>query len=390
MDAESRNYNDALDGVPLSVFDDLERRIAARKHPSFIKLHQGKTTFAPAARVFDWTHEDFDLRAHEHSPPAGIAGLRRKIAGHLASRGKDVGEDRITVASGATHGLGLALRAILEPGDEILLLSPQWLFARGLVCAAGGVPVEVPVFVELSRDPEFDFIAALEERVTPHTRALYFNTPNNPTGHSLSPDAIRRLAAFARRHKLWILSDHAYEHYDFSASGFVDIAALPDAADRTFSIYSFSKTYAMPGYRIGYVVSPEPMATRMRKWGLYSIYSIATASQFAAFQALDTPPSRLEEQRALARAARDMTASTLRVPHTPIDGGFYTLCDLSGWRGGLDDFLSKAIAEGVSLAPGAAFGERCGSWARLCFLAVSHENLAIGIDRLNRVYGGQS
>ncbi|RYZ40071.1 MAG: pyridoxal phosphate-dependent aminotransferase [Myxococcaceae bacterium] len=381
-------HNPALDDIPLSVFDDIEKRIAELKHPHFLRLHQGKSTFAPCARMHDWQHSDFALRAHEHAPPGGIPMLRRRIVEHLREQARqEVREEHVVITCGATHGIGSALRAMLQPGDEVLIMSPQWLFVTGLVRAAGGRPVEVPVFLELSRDRHFDFVAALEAAVTPRTRAIYFNTPNNPTGFSLDREAQERLARFARRHELWLISDNAYALYDFTEPGFLDISQLPDAADRTFCVHSFSKTYALPGYRVGFVVAPEAMALRMKKWGLYSLYSLASASQYGAFQALGTPPDVLEGHRARAREARDITMRELKVPCTRVEGGFYTFLDLSQWKHGSEsEFLARAIQAGVSVAPGIAFGQRCRQFARLCFTAVGHEDLRIAIQRLNAVY----
>jgi aspartate aminotransferase len=381
-------YNRSLDRTPLSVFDDLEKRIAAGNHPHFIKLHQGKTTFTPCVNLLDWQPNDFDLEAHQHASPQGIPSLRKTIVEKLSMQYQiEINEDNITITCGSTHGIGTALRAMLNPGDEVLIMSPQWLFASGLVYAAGGIPIEVPVFLELTRHKLMDITDMLEVYITSKTKAIYFNTPNNPTGVSLGINTLHKLAEFAEKHDLYLISDNAYEIYDFTEQGFIDIAQLPEATARTFSVYTFSKTYAMPGYRVGYVLSPAKMAERIRKYSLYSIYSVSTASQYGAFKALNTPSTILARHHEQAKQARDITAAQLKIPSTPVQGGFYTLLDLSDWEGGdVEKFITLCIEEGVSVAPGIAFGKACETNARICFVAVGHDDLCIGIKRLNRVY----
>ncbi|MGH9076018.1 MAG: pyridoxal phosphate-dependent aminotransferase [Acidimicrobiales bacterium] len=384
-----RSINAALDSVALSAFEDVGGLVAALGGPDLIALDQGKTWFPPCVEPCAWTGEEFDLAAHEHAPPAGAPRLRNAIASHLEDRGlRQAGADQILVTAGATHGVGLAIRAVVSPGDEVLVLSPQWLFAAGLVEAAGGHTVEVPVFLELGREADFDLTTALAAAFTSRSRAIYFNTPNNPSGYSLRPGQLAEVATFAAEHDLWIIADNAYEIYDFTAAGFVDIASLPLAAERTFSVYTFSKTYAMPGYRVGYVVAPEEMVVRMQKWGLYSVYAVSTTSQFAALKALATPDAALDERRDRARQARDMVMQELVVPHTPTSGGLYTFLDVGDWPGGAGTFVAEAVRAGVSLAPGTAFGRHCARWARLCFTAVDVDRLSLALGRLNALWDG--
>jgi aspartate aminotransferase/N-succinyldiaminopimelate aminotransferase len=379
--------NPALDEIPFSAFEDLERRISRSGHTDVLRLHQGKTTYPPCVRGIPGP-PGFPMSPHEHAPPGGIPALQRRIAEHLCAGGRDVTADDLVITGGSTQAISTVLHAVLLPGDEVLVLSPQWLFAVGLIAAAGGRPVEVPVFLELDRDPAFDVVAALERHCGPRTRALYFNSPNNPTGHSLSPEALAGIARFAARRGLWIIADNAYENYDDSPHGFIEIASLRDAAARTFSVHSFSKTYAMPGYRVGWIVAPPGLAPRLRKWSLYSIYSLSTTSQAAAFDALSTEPAELTRRREGARAARELVDARLEIPATRGSGGLYCFLDLAAWRDGdVDGFLDACVAERVTVAPGLAFGRHCARYARLCYTAVRPEDLPVAVDRLNRVYG---
>ncbi|NRQ39769.1 pyridoxal phosphate-dependent aminotransferase [Nonomuraea sp. NN258] len=379
--------NDALNAIPSSPFLDVQRLLERRRGTArTIPLHQGKTWFEPCARPRDWAAGEFELAPHQHAPPGGVPMLRQAIASQAGERrGVPVPAERVVVTAGATHAISMILQAVLDPGDQVVILSPQWLFASGLVAAAGGVAREVPVFLELSADPGFDFASAVEAAVGPRTRAVYFNNPNNPTGFRLDAAALRRLAALAERHDLWLIADNAYEAYDFSTEGFVDVAALEGAGARTFSVHSFSKTYAMPGARAGYLICPPGCEQALGKWALYSTYAVSTTSQFLAYQALTTPAAELAARAYAAAAAWSLVRGRLEIPHTTAHGGLYTFLDVRA-AGGAAAFVRRCAARGIGLAPGPAFGRNCAGWVRLCFTAVPPEPLAEALDDLNKLY----
>jgi aspartate/methionine/tyrosine aminotransferase len=364
----------------------VEQLLREHAHPTPAGLHQGKTVFEPCARPRAWEHAEFGISAHQHAAPSGVPALRAEFA-QVATcrRGTAVAPQQVLVTSGATHGIAVVLHAILEPGDEVLILSPQWLFATGLVWAAGGVPREVPVFLELSADPGFDFIAVIERAVSPRTKAIYFNNPNNPTGFRMDEHALGALAELAERHDVWLIADNAYENYDFSPGGFLDMATIGSAAERTFSVHSCSKTYAMPGARIGHLISPPGTEEVLTKWSLHTLYSVSTASQFAAFEALRTPEEELASRRRWAAEAWELTDAALEIPHTSVSGGLYTFLDLRGYGDG-ERFVRRCAESGVGLAPGRVFGEHCTDWARICFTAAPPQDVVDAVGRINKVY----
>ncbi|MGV9251413.1 pyridoxal phosphate-dependent aminotransferase [Streptomyces sp. NPDC003697] len=375
--------------IPASPLTAVERLLRQHRHENPARLHQGRTVFAPCATPRPWERAEFGIAAHEHAPPAGVPALRERFAeAATARRGTPVGEDEVLVTGGATHAIAVVLHAVLEPGDEVLVLSPQWLFATGLVRAAGGVPREVPVFLELSRDPAYDFAATVEAAVGPRTRAVYFNNPNNPTGYRLDAHQLAELVALARRHDLWLVADNAYENYDFSPDGFLDTATIAGAHERTFSVHSCSKTYAMPGARVGHLIHPPGLGEALTKWSLHTLYSVATASQFAAFEALATPREELAARRARAAEAWHRTDEALGIPHTAVAGGLYTFLDLRALGDGEagDAFVRRCAEEGVGLAPGRVFGEHCAGWARICFTAAPPAQVHEAVLRINKIY----
>jgi aspartate aminotransferase len=377
--------NDALDLVPDSPLLAVERLLGPVPDP--VRLHQGRTCFPPGALPRAWTPEEFPITPETHAPPGGVAVLREAFAERLGRhRSAEVSAGQVFVSNGATHALSMVCHAILDRGDEVLLLSPQWLFADGVVRSVGALPVEVPVFLELCADPTHDFTSTIEAAITPRTRAIYFNSPNNPTGFRLSRGDLVRLGELAERHDLWLITDNAYENYDFTDEGFVDVGQIPEVADRTFALHTFSKTYAMPGARVGCLVVPPRLADHFAKWALYTIYSVATTSQFLAYQALAMPAKELARRRAKAYTAWSRTTEALVVPHTPVAGGLYTFLDLTDHPAGADGFLRQCAERGVTLTPGTVFGRHCGNRVRLCFTAAPPDRLAVGLEIVNDTY----
>jgi len=384
---DNPEHNPALDDTPLSVFEGIISNLARSEAKTVIPLHQGKTVFTTPVPLRTWEREEFDFPPYHDGPTSGADSLVEAILYKLTmQRREELDAKRILVTSGITHALAIVFHCILQPGDEVIILSPQWLFTNGLVRAAGGVPVEVPVFPINRGNLIGDVDKLILPHLTPRTRALYFNTPNNPTGHSLSRLQLASLVNLARDHKLWLISDNAYELYDYSREGFVDATSLPGGDTVAFSSFSFSKSYGLTGYRIGYLVSPPSMAERARKFGLYSIYSVPTCCQFIALAALRAGSKATQDNSRFIKRALDLTVQHLEVPATVPSGGFYTFLDLSRWELGVDHFIKQCIARGVSLAPGYAFGQHCSRHARLCFSVVDHATLVEGIQTINEVY----
>ena len=152
-------YNTCLDIIPISIFEELESAIGKTNHSVFLRLHQGRTYFPPCAHLYNWQQSEFDLLAHQHASISGSITLKNKIVENLnQKRQNKVQIKNILITCGATHAIGTLLHAIINFGDEVLILSPQWLFIVGLVHAAGATAIEVPVFLQLSQDNNLDFI----------------------------------------------------------------------------------------------------------------------------------------------------------------------------------------------------------------------------------------
>lgn len=371
--------------VPASIFARLREHLA-RFPGDVIPLQIGDTHLAPPARLDEVAWGELaagDLYAYGN--PGGWGPLVDAIADKAWTRNQiRVTSAGIQVAVGATHALSCAVQALCDPGDELILLTPHWPLIRGIALGFGVVPVEVPFSPALSAA---EVVALLEPVITPRTAAIYFATPNNPDGAMIGPPALAALAQLAVRHDLWLLADEVYEDYGYDAAH-VSIATLPGAAERTVTVFSFAKSYAQAGLRVGYALGPEPAIATMRKLVNHSVYNVPVAMQRAALGALRDGAPFLAGARTSYARARDRARLRLGAPAASPAGGAYLWVDFRRWTG--DDcmpILERCAAAGVLLAPGSAFGAVCGGWARLCFTGVPADRLDEGIDRINAVLG---
>lgn len=376
------------------VFAELERHIAAfaARGGELIPLHIGDTYLAPpeAARFATAvSSETRDPSLYRYGPTAGLPALRDAIAREARERrgmAEVDGARHVHVGVGGTHALFCAVRATLDPGDEVLVAAPYWPLAPGIFHACGARPVEVPFTSLLYGDPSLDAGEVLAEALTPRTRAIYFISPNNPDGKVLSRKHLEQIAALAAARDLWVFADEVYAETAFDAPH-TSMATLPGMAARTMSLYSFSKSHALAGARVGYVIAPEEVVLAMRRVSTHTVFNVPLAMQRAALAALDGGSQWTLDARATYRTARD--ASALRLAGSKIrfslaEGGTYLFLDFSAAIGDapMSKLLALAVDRGVLLAPGDAFGQTYESFARLCFTSVPLPKVLEGIDRL--------
>lgn len=386
----------AAEALPLSIFARLYEAAAAFDG-RVIPFHIGDTYLEPP-ELGRLCAVDYRLaenpKLYVYGAPKGCPDLIDALVDKLRSQ-NDMGfvtADNVQVTSGATHALSCALRAVLDPGDELLLLSPYWPLIRGIALSVCVRPVDVAlpakkiVDAQNEADPGTAIEAIIERSVTPDTAAIYVSTPRNPDGKVLDHHALRAIAHVAIRHNLWVLSDEVYENFVYDGRVHESIATLPGMAERTLTAFSFSKSFAQAGLRVGYLVGPDPAVLSGRKMANHTIYNVPLATQQAALAALEHGAEFLADARHRYQRARDVAVSRLRMPTRVPDGSAYLFLDLKEHRGGDTlPILERLAAEGVLLAPGEAFGNDLHGWARLCFTAVPLDVLEEGIDRVNRV-----
>jgi aspartate/methionine/tyrosine aminotransferase len=370
-----------------SIFSRLQGRLA--KHGADgVPLHLGDTWVAPpmvAREALEASAADW-----RYGAPAGEPALLSALAAKVrACNGLAwATEANLQVTVGATAALAACARAIVDPGDEVICPTPHWPLIRGIVTNAGGVVVEAPLSQALYADARADAAALLEPHVTARTVALYVTTPNNPDGKQLGRRHLDELAELARRHDLWVLADEVYEDLAW-AEPHLSIASLPGMAERTLTVFSLSKSYAIAGHRLGYVAGAAAPMHALRKIANHTVYNVPALLQRAALALVTSPSARawLDETRALYATARAEASRLVPAPHFFPDGATYLFADLSRYTKGGEvwPLVERLLDAGVSIAPGEQFGRDFTRHARICFTAVPPERLRVGLARLASV-----
>ena len=331
----------------------MEMRAAGQKVHAF---HGGEPFFeTPSAVKYALVSAAVENKTR-YAPSSGIEPLRQAIAAKLKERnGLDVSMENVLVTAGGAHALYVAFQAVLDPGDDVLLFSPYWTPIREMITGCQARALLVPTATARSAG----LTRTLEDFTTPHTRAIYYNTPQNPTGTVFSRAEAEEVAAFAQKHDLIVIADEAYEDLVYDGEHF-SIASLPGMAARTISAYTFSKSYGMTGWRVGYAVAGEPFMTGLRKLALYSVNGVSTMTQWAALEALRIPRSEIDARREQYRQRRDLLVNGLNDVGLPCEipqGAFYAFPRVTkiskDSRNASRVLLTKAH---VATVPGVVFG----------------------------------
>ena len=313
-----------------------------------------------------------------YTASTGIPVLRKAIFQKVtAENGLSVADDdHVVVTNGAMHGLYILFRALLEAGDEVILPDPMWTEIAENIRLGGGKPV--PVVLHEGRGYQYD-PAEIEAAITPRTRAIFINTPHNPTGAVVSHETLESIAALAEKHNLLIISDEAYEHIIFDDARHVSIGSLPAAQDRTISVYSMSKTYAMSGLRMGYLVmTDDRLLERIKKLVRCTINGVNSVTQYGAAAALNGPQDATHAMAQEYQRRRDILFAALEeAPYVQAfkpGGAFYLWAriqpDWPGYDGKSDDWSMTNYlidAAGIGSSPGSAFGEAGAGYIRFAF-----------------------
>jgi len=351
-----------------SVYASLAEKMKALPEPP-IGLHLGDTYAVPPAAA-RW--EGLDLSSpsnYRYSHPSGLPVLLEELSVKLVrENGIAATADWVQVTCGATHALHSAVHTLLQPEDGVIILSPYWPLFGGMVRCLGAVEHEMG-------------LAELEMR--PGVRALYLANPNNPDGKVYSRPELERLAAFAQEHDLWVISDECYEHYLYDGNKHISIASLPGMDERTVTVFSFSKSYAMAGNRIGYLCAHPHVMLWLRRLANHSVYNISPSLQKAALMALRVGPDFVAEWAPVYAAARERMAQVVPAPRPA--GGAYFFPHFESpeqaW-----DFVERGLKAGVAVAPGAAFGDDFAHHVRICFTCVDAPTLDRACEILQRLF----
>jgi aspartate/methionine/tyrosine aminotransferase len=376
-------FSPSVEGIAGAVYSALAHRLATYQGEIY-PLHVGDTWMEPpgGCRMEDLRVAE-NPGMHRYAAPQGMPALLDALAERVTARsGVPTGRENILVATGATGALGAVAGAIVQPGDEVLLLAPHWPLITGIVQSFHGVPVDVPFFG--AADSPETAVEVVRRRRTDRTIALYLNTPSNPAGRVIPRSWIEALAEWARSEGLWIIADEVYEDYVYEGE---HTYTRPFAPERTFAAHSFSKAYGMAGNRCGYVIGPAEAVTELRKVGLHSFYSTPTASQIAALRVLGGPGDAwIAHAREIYKTVGDRVAARLGLEGPA--GSTFLFFDVAEHldETGLGGFLERCVDRGLFLAPGPSFGPYP-THVRLCFTAAPPDVVERGVEALAELLG---
>ena len=367
------------DSVPVSAIVRIRDMMYTVKDP--FRLDQGDVSFDAPETFKQAVAKAMAENKTHYLPTVGIPPLRKAFAEKMRKKnGIPIGsDDELLVTNGGTHGLYAVFHALLEPGDEVIIPEPEWPPTMAMVKAAGGVPVQVPLREELGWRWN---IADVEKAITPKTRVLYLNSPNNPSGGVLTREDIEKLAEIARDRNLWVVSDEAYEDVVYKGEH-VSIASLPGMYDRTIPVYTLSKSYAITGVRVGYfAIKDQALRDRALKIILYTTSNVSSIAQYGALGAMEGSQQCIADFKKELLIRRDMFYKGLEeaapgvFSGTPPDGAFYAFVKINGdWAksaGITGPSLSWAMAEylikhaRIGCVPGVDFGAGCEGYIRFC------------------------
>jgi aspartate aminotransferase len=370
-----------LDTVPFSGIIRIRDMMYGVKDP--FRLDQGDVSFDAPDSVKQAMRRAIDENRSHYLQTTGAPRLLELLAEKLRSVNHIPvgGSDEVMVTTGGIHALYIICQALLEPGDEVIVPDPEWPPAAGNIKAAQGVPVPCPLHERLAW--RYD-ITELESKITPRTRAIYINSPQNPTGGVLTREDLERIAEIVRSRDLWLISDEAYEDVVFDGASHVSPASLPAMYERTLSFYTFSKSFAMTGLRLGYLAAQDPkLRERMKKVLFYTASNISSVVQYGGIGALEGSQDSIQTFRTELQARRDLFYAGVR-EHTggilsgePPKGAFYAFLRIDpSWRSDkpvASESISWAMAEHlisqarIGCVPGVDFGANGEGYIRFCF-----------------------
>lgn len=361
----------------------------ANKMTGVISMGIGEPDMATPALVCDAGKEALDKAQTHYTPNAGTMMLRQAIA--EKSTVKEVGYDpetEIIITNGGMGALSLTFLVLLEEGDEILIQDPQWLNYVAQVEYCGGKAVRVPTRPEDNFEMQPEVIESL---ITPKTKALMINSPNNPTGGVMKKETLERIAEVAKKHDILVISDEAYNTLLYDGETAPTIAGLPGMKERTLVVNTFSKAFAMCGWRIGYVAGPAHIVDRMTKCQENFNACANAPGQYAAAKALDHPELSQELCDIFARRRAILEEGLAQIDGIESNhptGAFYIFADISSFGLTSAEFCNRLLDEAkVVCIPGSAFGECGEGFIRMAYTC-SDENLKEAIARIKTFCDG--
>ncbi|MDN5331249.1 MAG: aminotransferase [Tepidanaerobacteraceae bacterium] len=351
--------------------------------PDAISLCIGEPDFVTPPHIREAAKKALDEGRTSYTPNSGIMELRSEIANYLKRRfGLSYNpEKEIIVTIGASEAIDVAMRTLLNPGDEVLIPEPAFVAYKPCVVLAGGRPISVPTYMKdgFALTPE-----VLEKHVTSRSKVLMLSYPNNPTGAIMSREELMTIAKVAEKYDLIVVSDEIYAEltYGVEHTGF---ATIPGMRERTVTIGGFSKAYSMTGWRLGYLAAPEGLAEELLKVHQYSVTCAPTMAQYAAVEALrngDEDIKRMREEYDRRRVFVYSSLKNMGLECFEPRGAFYIFPSIKNTGLSSEEFANRLLYEmKVAVVPGSAFGESGQGFVRISY-AASMDNLEKAMERI--------
>ena len=354
--------------------------------PDVIALGRGDPDFHTPLHIAEAAKAAIDANKHHYTHPAGLLELRQAIAEKLRSENNlDYTADEVIVTCGCQEGIMLCMLALVDEGDEVLLPSPRFTSYDSAISMCGGVPVPVPTY---ERDDFALMPSEIETRLTERSKVLVLVTPNNPTGAVTPPAVVREIADLAERHNLIVISDEIYEKLIYEGSEHLSFGSLPGMKDRTITMNGFSKSYAMTGWRVGYLAAPASFMRMLIEPRHTLSINASTPAQYAALAALTGPQDAIREmnrayaeRRTYLMEALDRMGLTYGHP----GGAFYIYCNISSTGLPSPQFCETLLVEAqVLIFPGTLFGDEHEDHIRIGYLQPL-DRIKEAVGRMERV-----
>lgn len=357
----------------------------AQKYEGLVNLSVGEPDFDTPPHIIEAAFKAMREGYTHYTVNAGFLEFRKAASEKLRKENRIEAdpEKEIMATAGAMGGLSLAMLALIDPGDEVLIPDPGFPNYTAQTILAGGKPVYYPLKEENNFHAKADDIA---ERITPKTKAIIINSPSNPTGAVLREKELKSIADIVLEHDLYVISDEAYENILYDGIKHVSIASLPEMKERTISIFTFSKTYAMTGWRIGFVVAPEEIIEVMLELQEHTFVHPSSISQMAAIAALRGPKEHVqrmlkeyaERREIITKELNSMPGVTCLKP----EGAFYVFPNIKETGMSSEKIAMYLLEEAkIITVPGTAFGSYGEGYIRISY-TTSKEKIKEAMDRM--------
>jgi aspartate aminotransferase len=386
----STPYAASLAQVPYTRIRELGE--LAMSMDGVLRLYFGESNLPTPKFIVDAAVRALNDGYTFYSENAGLPVLRREITDHYRRlHGVELDPEReIVVTASGVQALHLTIRSVLDPGDEAIVLSPAWPNSTSIIALSHGIPVDVPLKLAGHRY-ELD-LASLEAAISPRTRLLVLTSPSNPLGWVADPGEQGRLLEFCREHGLWLLADEVYERIYYEGTEIGDpapsILQLCNRGDPVHVVQSFSKSYCMTGWRVGWLVTRADLGPKLAQLNEFFVSHAATFAQIAAQTALANGEQELRRMVAGYKANRDFCVAALReMPGVTVpepNGAFYVFPRIDGLDDSVEFCRRLLVEHRVGLAPGSAFGGGGEGSVRICY-AAERSVLEAALERLESV-----